>query len=182
VYGALTTEFLGTLGFSAASLELNLSDGVSRFWAESDGSAYSSPFPIDPQTKYFGNSGILGTEMVEGDITTITPGITVLAVPGETYAIDLSASVVTLIGTGVAEVDPVLRINPSFPNADQYTLSFSPGILNEFPSAPVPEPTTILLVGISVVTFGLVRLRPRERRLFKRYLYKIGIDRRRGSY
>jgi hypothetical protein len=49
----------------------------------------------------------------------------------------------------VAWVDPTFSIDPSTPNADQYSITFSPGISNSFPVAtPVPGTLVLLCSGL----------------------------------
>jgi hypothetical protein len=62
-------------------------------------------------------------------------------------------------------VDPIFAIDPNAPNAADYTLTFSPGVVADqgFPSAPagVPEPAlwSVMILGLGGVGAGLRRRR-----------------------
>jgi len=74
---------------------------------------------------------------------------------GPIYQVSLNAQALPPSGDGMstlfsstAAVDPLFTIDPSFANASQYALVFSPGVSNSAAGA-VPEPSTwvMLLVG-----------------------------------
>ena len=77
------------------------------------------------------------------------------------FSLDVNVST---FGAGVASgyLDPVIFVDPNFPNADLYSIVLSPGVANALPSvgSSVPEPGTFWLLGSSV---GLALL-PRWRR------------------
>jgi hypothetical protein len=56
-------------------------------------------------------------------------------------------------GPGFASIDPTLSIDPTFAQADQFSLAFSDGIGNISASSTVPEPSTLALFGISLIGF-----------------------------
>jgi hypothetical protein len=72
--------------------------------------------------------------------------------PGQPEPVTLMAGVLAVDGSSIALADPMFSIDPAFPLAAQYALSFSDGILNISPS---PEPSTLVLLGSSF--FGLWR-------------------------
>jgi hypothetical protein len=55
-------------------------------------------------------------------------------------------------GDYTAFVDPHIFVDPSFPGADQYTLLVSPNLLAAPPSATVPDPSSLDLMVIGVVS------------------------------
>ena len=62
-------------------------------------------------------------------------------------------------GEADASADPFLRIDPSTPNADLFTLVFSAGIINE-PSTPpggVPEPSILVLLIVGLASLLVMR-------------------------
>jgi hypothetical protein len=70
-------------------------------------------------------------------------GIAVIAealggLPPVTGMLDASDSV---------KMDPTVTIDPSTPDANEFTLAFSSGVGN---SSPIPEPTSLILVGIGL--------------------------------
>ena len=60
-------------------------------------------------------------------------------------------------------VDPVISIDPSFSDADQFSLVLSPGVGNSGPSSEVPEPGSLALLGTAAAGMGVRRLRRRVR-------------------
>jgi hypothetical protein len=76
------------------------------------------------------------------------------------YHIEMSADAVSQSGGGAfAEVDPFLSIDPSTPNADQFTLLFSDGIFNgpNGGGGNVSEPSMLALLGLALTGFGFSR-------------------------
>ncbi len=52
------------------------------------------------------------------------------------------------ISTAFASVDPFIQVDPSFPNASQYTIQFSDGVGNGI--QPVDEPGSFAILGIGL--------------------------------
>ena len=48
-----------------------------------------------------------------------------------------------------ASIDPSFTIDPTFQNADQYTIDYSSGLLSTV--AAVPEPSTLALFGAALL-------------------------------
>jgi hypothetical protein len=86
---------------------------------------------------------------------------TFVVVPGQPEPVLIGADSITIEGTSQATADPVFRIDPAFALADQYTLSFSDGILN---TAPTPEPSTLVLFASSLIGAASVLWRGEFRR------------------
>jgi hypothetical protein len=57
-----------------------------------------------------------------------------------------------------ALVDPYFQIDPSFPFANQFSISVSPGIGNTVPTS-VPEPSAVILIMTGTTLLALVRRR-----------------------
>lgn len=55
-----------------------------------------------------------------------------------------------------AFADPYIFVDPTFPNASLYSIVVSPGVGN----VPVPEPTTLCLIGWALGALGFARRRP----------------------
>jgi hypothetical protein len=65
-----------------------------------------------------------------------------------------------------AEVDPSIFIDPSFPNADMYTIITSPGIgsaAGSSPGTPVPEPGSLAILVTAIFAIARVSLLRRAR-------------------
>jgi|GEM_PF-6063402 len=64
---------------------------------------------------------------------------------------------------GYAFADPVIRIDPSFADANLYTVLLSEGAGNSWtsPPAPTPEPGTALLMGVGLLVVGAAARRKR---------------------
>lgn len=70
-------------------------------------------------------------------------------------------------GSSIAEVDPVFSIDPSFAGLSQYSLVFSPGILNA-PLATTPEPSSLILILFGLIAAGTMTIRARHCKLTTR--------------
>lgn len=75
------------------------------------------------------------------------------------YRVDVSAGSVGLYGSGSAMADPSIYIDPTFPNASEYTFEISAGIGNPAPSLAVPEPMPLTLLGMGLAGIGVVMRR-----------------------
>jgi hypothetical protein len=62
--------------------------------------------------------------------------------------------------TASATADPYLEVDPSFPNASEYSIEFSPGVGNGIASVPEPNLLPQLALGI-LVTLSVLRYRRR---------------------
>lgn len=79
------------------------------------------------------------------------------------FTVDLTTDAFadSLGGTASASLDPYIYIDPTFLASNPgYSLTFSDGVANTPPSSPVPEPSTFLLLGSSILaTAGTLRRR-----------------------
>ena len=57
-------------------------------------------------------------------------------------------------GSWSASVDPTIEINPTFADAGEFTIEFSPDIITVPPSMPEPATWALLLIGIGVLFCG----------------------------
>lgn len=80
----------------------------------------------------------------------------------EDVHLEIEASTNPILGasTSSASADPFIEINPSFANAADYSILFSPGVGNA--TASTPEPGTLMLIGCCAPLLFLARryLRP----------------------
>ena len=68
---------------------------------------------------------------------------------GDTLTLDAAASAGGIgAEAGFASVDPLIFIDPSFPGASRYSIVVSPGVGNDLPSIPAPEPPGLALVAL----------------------------------
>jgi hypothetical protein len=56
-------------------------------------------------------------------------------------------------GSAIGTADPYIFVDPSFPSAANFRVIVSDGIGN-IPNSSVPEPATIVLLGLGLATFG----------------------------
>jgi hypothetical protein len=85
---------------------------------------------------------------------------------GRVYEVDLNVQANAFsFGSGTdaasASVDPLITIDPTFPDADQYEVFFSPGVGDRSASA-VPEPATCTMLLSALASLGLLRVRLRQ--------------------
>jgi hypothetical protein len=73
-----------------------------------------------------------------------------------------SLAINTHVANSLAIIDPFFRIDPSTPNANLWSLEFSPGIVNAPPTA-VPEPATWVFMLIGLATLVVIRRRSRSK-------------------
>jgi hypothetical protein len=66
---------------------------------------------------------------------------------GSSYAIYMSAFVGYTNGTATATFDPIIKIDPSTPDASAYSIVLSPGI-EQFTNAPEPSTLGLLALGL----------------------------------
>jgi hypothetical protein len=69
----------------------------------------------------------------------------------------ISGAIASGGGIAIATADPYFTIDPSTPNAGQYTLAFSEGVVNALPSGMVPEPSTFVLLASSLIGLAVWR-------------------------
>ncbi len=89
----------------------------------------------------------------------------IISVPTNTVEnVTLSAYVYIINGGGSASahVDPYFAIDPSFADASQYALYFSPGIDN-VPISPTPLPAALPMFGAALLAVGGIAWRPQRR-------------------
>jgi len=71
---------------------------------------------------------------------------------GDTLLLDAAVSAGGISAeAGFASVDPVIFIDPSFPDASRYSILVSPGVGNELPGVPAPEPSGLALVALGAL-------------------------------
>ena len=65
-------------------------------------------------------------------------------------------------GSADASIDPVIEIDPSFPDASLYSITFSPGLGNSFSPAisPIPAPMSLSFLGTGLIGLLVARRRP----------------------
>jgi len=69
--------------------------------------------------------------------------------PGAAFEIEVEAlcQASNAVSSCGASVDPMVEIDPSFPDAADFTLEFSPNL----PTTPVPQPSSLLLLGTGLL-------------------------------
>ena len=95
-----------------------------------------------------------------------------VALSGVAITIQLEVAGSTSSGTYFSQIDPTITIDPSFPDASLYSISFSSGI--GAPSDTVPEPSTFLLIGAVMLCLGRKVLRRSLRPLRQRQAQDVG--------
>jgi len=84
---------------------------------------------------------------------------------GDQYEIDLVASItdfvacVGCVGIGNAYIDPYIQIDPSFAQADDFSLVISEGVPNVPVSVPESSTWTMMLVGFAGLAFAACKVR-----------------------
>ena len=74
-----------------------------------------------------------------------------------TVYLTVSAGVSALTGTAYGFADPVISVDPSAPNAGEYSVDLSEGVGNTNPTAP--EPATFAMAGMALAGVFLLRRR-----------------------
>jgi hypothetical protein len=80
-------------------------------------------------------------------------------------AVNLAPGQAPFMGSGEATIDPYFFLDPSVPNPSDYTLVFSPGIINEPDNFAVPEPSTWVLTLPGLAGFGFAYYRTSRTRI-----------------
>lgn len=108
--------------------------------------------------------GTMFADVVVG-CSAITVPQTVLFASNALYRVALQAGSTAISGgTAFASADPFFQVDPSFADASQVQLLFSPGIDNS-PLSAVPEPSSIVLMSAGIPgLWGFVWLRTRRER------------------
>jgi PEP-CTERM motif len=98
-----------------------------------------------------------------------TLGAKISLLTNTVYVINLSATggaanfdAAPFSGSGSALIDPYFALDSSVANPSDYTLFFSPGIINQPIGSGVPEPSTWALLGLGFAAFQVLRLRGRR--------------------
>jgi hypothetical protein len=97
-----------------------------------------------------------------GDPVSLGGTFSLFATPNQAANIDMTVQVAAIgDGTGFASADPMITIDPLFPNASDYTLIISDGVGNDLPSS-VPEPSewTLLLLALAGLAFRRLQHSP----------------------
>jgi MYXO-CTERM domain-containing protein len=78
---------------------------------------------------------------------------------GSTYYLDIFVEAGARNTSADAFLDPYIYVDPTFPNADQYSVLLSPGIGN---SVATPEPSTWMMAALGFGALGALGLRRRR--------------------
>ena len=114
--------------------------------------------------QFFGGASLCASISTQGlDCASTGPfTLTASLMSGPLYYVHASATVVTGPNSS-ASIDPLITIDPAFPQADQFTLVSSPGVFTT--ATAVPEPTSALLVAAGLLAI-IGPVRRRKPRLF----------------
>jgi len=91
--------------------------------------------------------------------------ITTVAVEGQLNALELETEAGVDFSlsaeSAFASADPMIEVDPSFPDASEYSIVLSPGVANSVSSVPEPSTGWLFAAGFLAMAFGRVRRRAR---------------------
>jgi hypothetical protein len=145
------SNILGEVGFSDAAIGFEATDEVTNGTCSTtfnNGPCNTSTStPINHALLVPVNNNLLG------NIINVDESVSVIALNDVAGLMNLSVM-----------ADPYFYIDPSFPDANQYSIIVSPGVGNaSLQNSIVPEPPSLLLLGVGLVVTVCLSLFHRER-------------------
>jgi hypothetical protein len=154
----------GGTGNYSATAQVNLETANSNFLLAILGDAYSPTLPFCPDTSIIPCPNTFDVSKT----VTLASNISGMDTLSNVYELALGATAgVGVQGTATASVDPSIIIDPTFPDASEYSILVDPGLGNPGTgnTSPTPEPSAVGSLVIIFAGIAFARLKLNSKRL-----------------